>query len=74
MDELSGLRLWFRKAFEQMNEFTLYRAILIGGGIAAVSLLLLGIYAKFSSPLRHWIASLRMKSVFWRDRRQRTKK
>lgn len=57
-----------------MNEFTLVSAVLIGAGIAVGLLALTGIYVKLRAPFQHWIASLRMKSLFWKDRRKQVRK
>jgi hypothetical protein len=57
-----------------MNEFVLYRAALIGAGIAVGLLVLTGIYVKLRTPFQHWIASLRMKSLFWKDRQVQGRK
>jgi hypothetical protein len=58
----------------EMNEFTLYQAVMIGAGTAISMLILLGIYVRFRIPIQRWIATLRMKSLFWKDRRKRVRK
>jgi hypothetical protein len=57
----------------EMSEFTYYRAVMIGAGTAISLLILLGIYVRFRIPLQRWIATLRMKSLFWKDRRKRVR-
>jgi len=57
-----------------MNELMLWKAAVIGAITASGFLLLVGLYAKLRSPVQQWIASLRMKSLIWKDRRERTRR
>ena len=57
-----------------MDEIILYRAVLIGAGIAVGLLALTGIYVKVKSPFQLWIASLRTKSLFRKDRRKQVRR
>jgi PTH1 family peptidyl-tRNA hydrolase len=57
-----------------MNEFSLYQALLIGAIASASLLILIGIYVKLRSPIQHWIATLRMKSLFRKDRQKQVRK
>jgi hypothetical protein len=57
-----------------MSEITLYQSALIGALIAICLLILTAIYGKLRRPLEKWIASLRMKSLFWKDKRKRARK
>jgi len=57
-----------------MSEITLYQSALIGALFVICLLILTAIYGKLRRPLEKWIASLRMKSLFWKDKRKRARK
>jgi hypothetical protein len=57
-----------------MGEWVLIRTLVIGAGTALVMLVLVGIYMKLRGSIRHWISTFRMKSLFWKDRRKRSRK
>ncbi len=69
--DYSGATTTFFAEFD--GEEALFGALLIGAGITAVTLLLLGLYTLLKEPIGHWIARMRMKSLFWRERRRRAK-
>jgi hypothetical protein len=50
----------------------IFKAFLIGIGFSALSFLLLGLYLTVGRSLRIWIGQMKMKSLFWRDRRRRS--
>jgi hypothetical protein len=56
-----------------MTEYSMFRALVIGVLVSTAFLFALGVYVKLADPIRHWIATFRMKSLFWKDRRRRKK-
>jgi len=51
----------------------LLQALAIGAGIAIILSLLLTVYLHLGTQIRTWIANIKMKSLFFRDRRRRDK-
>ncbi|MCK5646123.1 MAG: hypothetical protein KAH97_05040 [Anaerolineales bacterium] len=51
----------------------LLQALAIGAGITIILSLLLMMYLRLGTQIRTWIANIKMKSLFFRDRRRRDK-
>ena len=56
---------------EMRSGVDLIQAFAVGAGFSVGLFLLLALYLRMGRQIRHWFATFKMKSLFWRNRRRR---